>query len=107
MKVHLIKKKTILDFTLNHSNSKKDFEQWLSILNAANWNKPQDIACLFPTSDLLGSGINRVVFNVGGNKYRLICSYYFGQRMVRLYIKWIGTHRDYTTLCKDGKQYYI
>ena len=107
MKVHLIKKKTILEFIKVHNNSKKDFEQWMSILNAANWNKPLDIGCLFPTSDLLGNGSNRVIFNIGGNKYRMICTYYFGQRMVRLYIKWIGTHKEYTALCKEGKQYYI
>ncbi|WP_394367549.1 type II toxin-antitoxin system HigB family toxin [Mangrovibacterium lignilyticum] len=33
-------------------------------------------------------GSNRVVFNIGGNKYRVICQYYFGRQKVHLFIKW-------------------
>jgi len=49
----------------------------------------------------------KVIFNIGGNKFRLIASYYFGNKNVRFYIKWIGTHSEYNELCKKSSQYYI
>lgn len=107
MKVNLIKKKTIHDFVIGHSNGRKDFDKWLKLILVADWNSPKDIQVLFPSADLLGNGVNRAVFNIGGNKFRLIASYYFGMKSVRLYIKWIGTHSEYDELCKDGKQYFI
>lgn len=107
MKVHLIKKKTIIDFISSHGNSTHDFENWIALLSIADWNDPNDMVKLFPSADILGNGFNRVVFNIGGNKYRIITSYYFGLKTVRLYIKWIGTHASYTKICKQNKQYFI
>ena len=46
----------------------------------------------------------RIVFNIGGNNYRLICAYWFGPGMVHLYVKWIGTHAEYNRLCDLGLQ---
>jgi mRNA interferase HigB len=107
MKVNLIKKKTIYDYVINHSNGKNDFDRWLALILNANWNEPNDIRQLFPSADILGNGINRVIFNIGGNKFRLIASYYFGKKSVRLYVKWIGTHGEYDGLCRNGQQYFI
>ncbi|RYF91432.1 MAG: type II toxin-antitoxin system HigB family toxin, partial [Chitinophagaceae bacterium] len=55
----------------------------------------------------LGNGSGRVVFDIGGNKYRMICKYAFGDKQVHLFICWIGTHAAYTQLCKKGQQYNI
>ena len=107
MKVHLIKKKTIFDFVKDHGNGKSDFDKWLNLVLIADLNEPSDIPKLVAGADLLGNGFNRVIFNIGGNKYRLIASYYFGSKNVRFYIKWIGTHSDYNELCKQSKQYFI
>ena len=61
----------------------------------------------FGAADLLGNGSDRVVFNIAGNNYRMICKYHFGVNQVHLYVKWIGTHADYTELCKKNDQYTI
>jgi len=83
------------------------FKIWLSIIKRVDWNEPNDIITTFNSADILGSGSDRVVFNIGGNNYRLICKYYFGNTKVHLFVKWIGTHAMYTKLCNDGKQYEI
>lgn len=44
----------------------------------------------FGATDLLGKSSNRAVFNIGGNTYRMICKYAFGDRKVHLFICWIG-----------------
>jgi mRNA interferase HigB len=107
MKVHLIKKQTIEDFTAANASSRSSFEDWLEKLKYANWNKPTDIKEIFGSADLLGKSSERVVFNIGGNNYRLICKYYFSEKRVHLYVCWIGTHKDYTKLCNDNEQYTV
>mgnify|MGYP006282923167 CR=1 FL=1 len=107
MKVHLIKKQTIADYTEKNAQSKEPFEFWLNIIKYVDWNQPGDIISTFRTADLLGRGAGRVVFNIGGNKYRMICKYYFGNSQVHLFIKWIGTHAEYTKLCDAGSQYDV
>lgn len=107
MQVHLIKKKSIEDYTSINTNSINSFNIWLSILKYADWNNPLDIISTFRTADILGNGTNRVVFNIGGNNYRLICSYNFGNSKVHLFVKWIGTHSQYSKLCSKGNQFEI
>ena len=86
MKVHLIKKQAIEDFVTGHAASKRSFEYWVSSVKYAEWNTPEDIQRTFGTADLLGGGINRVVFDIGGNNYRMICKYHFGITKVHLFV---------------------
>jgi len=107
MKVHLIKVQSIENFVIENVQSKKAFETWLSIVKRADWNNPQDIVKTFNSADILGKGSNRVVFNIGGNKYRIICQYYFGKQKVHLFVKWIETHASYSALCNNEEQYLV
>lgn len=83
------------------------FEGWLAIVKRVNWIEPSDIVSTFNSADILGNGSQRVVFNIGGNNYRLICKYHFGDARVHLFVKWIGTHAEYTRLCNENKQFEI
>ncbi len=107
MRVRLIKQQSIERFASDHARSRSSFKIWLSILTWAEWNAPTDITASFSSADLLGNGSDRVVFNIAGNSYRMICKYHFGVSRVHLYIKWIGTHAEYTKLCTAGKQYTV
>ena len=86
---------------------KASFRNWLALIKFADWNEPGNIISTFNSADILGKGSDRVVFNIGGNSYRMICKYYFGELNVHLFVKWIGTHAQYTKLCNDGRQYEI
>ncbi len=107
MKVHLIKKQTIEDYVNKNTQSRVSFEIWISVLKGADWKKPNEIMSTFNSADILGKSSKRVVFNIGGNNYRMICRYHFGISKVHLFVKWIGTHAAYTTLYNEGKQYDI
>lgn len=107
MKVHLIKKKTIENFVAANARSKSPFRLWIVNLKYAAWKQPGDIIGTYSSADLLGNGTNRVVFDIGGNNYRMICKYQFDANAVRLYVKWIGTHSQYTQLCNQNKQYTV
>lgn len=107
MKIHLIKETTIIDFTELYANSFVPFNEWLNKLKIADWNTTIDIKETFGSADLLGNGTSRVVFDIGGNNFRMICKYHFSKNNVHLYICWIGTHTEYDKINKQGKQYTI
>ena len=74
------------------------FYDFANRLKYCDWSIPSDITRSFRTADIIsceGKPFNRVIFNVGGNKYRLICGYKFGNNNVVLYIRFVGTHEEY------------
>jgi len=107
MKVHLIRKKTIERFAQQNAGSRKAFNLWLLLLKRADWIVPEDIITTYPSADSLGNGTNRVVFNIAGNQYRMICKYHWGITMIHLSVKWIGTHASYDMLCSKNEQYTV
>jgi mRNA interferase HigB len=107
MRVHLIKKQTIEDYIADHAVAGDSFLHWLAVIKYADWDMPEDIRKTFGTADLLGRGSNRVVFNISGNNYRMICKYYFGDLNVHLFVCWLGTHAEYDEICEKRHQYDV
>jgi mRNA interferase HigB len=107
LKIHLIKKHTIEEYVAGNARSESSFTIWLSTIKYADWNQPSDIKKTFGSSDLLGNSSDRVVFNIGGNNYRMICKYFFGEKDAHLFIRWIGTHAQYDELCGKNLQYSV
>lgn len=107
MRVRLIKKKTIANYVLRNANSRNPFDLWIDKLKSADWQNTNDIKETYGSADLIGKRSNRVVFNIGGNNYRMICKYHFGRSYVHLFINWMGTHAKYTELCTAELQYTI
>lgn len=105
MKVHLVKWKSIENFIVDNARSKASFERFKTAAKGANWESANDLQDTFGSADLINN--DQVVLNIGGNNYRLICSYWFGPKMIHLYVKWIGTHATYTKLCKQNLQYTV
>jgi len=74
------------------------FHRFYEVVKEANWKTPQDIIQSFNNSDLITckkQGTTRIVFNIGQNKYRLIVGYYFADDRTILYVKFVGTHKQY------------
>ena len=107
MKLHLIKKETIERYIIANARSRPSLTEFLEKLKYTNWEKPIDMKDTFTAADLLGKSSNRVVFNIGGNTYRMICKYAFGDKQVHLFICWIGSHAEYTAICDEQLQYSI
>lgn len=105
MKIHLLKESSIRRYCGGQARAMRSFEGWLNKLNDADWDTPVDIHQTFGSADLLGA--SRVVFDIGGNNYRMICKYKFARAEVRLYVCWIGTHSEYDVLCARNEQYSV
>jgi mRNA interferase HigB len=71
---------------LLHLDSCVSLNEWVNKVKVADWKKPDAIKNTFATADLLGNNSSRVIFNIGGNKYRLIVKYYFGKKEIHLFI---------------------
>jgi mRNA interferase HigB len=83
---------TLRTFWKRHPQAEGPLQAWVSIARHARWESPQEVKARFGTTvDVIGD--NRIVFDIGGNKFRLVVhvSYRFG----RVLIKFIGTHAEY------------
>ncbi len=67
---------------------------WYRDVQKADWSKPSDVKAQFGNASILQDG--RVVFNIGGNKYRIVAWINYPYRIV--YIRFIGTHRQYDAI---------
>jgi len=103
MKTKLIRKASIEDFVVQHARSKSSMNTFLQLLKNADWNIPKDINSTFgKRADLICHG-TRVVFDLGGGMYRMICGLQFRKKSVLLFVKFIGTHAEYDKLCHAKK----
>ncbi|MBV5344461.1 MAG: type II toxin-antitoxin system HigB family toxin [Rhodoferax sp.] len=86
--------KELRDFWARHPDAKGPLEAWVDEASKADWRQPADIKAQFRSASVLKN--RRVVFNIGGNAYRLIVAVAY--RYGALYIKFIGTHAKYDTI---------
>ena len=70
---------------------KAALDAWFDEVAKANWANTADVKRLYATASVVSA--ERIVFNIKGNAYRLVVSVDFKKAIV--WIKWIGTHRDY------------
>jgi len=66
-------------------------DAWFDEVRRAEWKNASDLKKRYATASIVSA--DRIVFNIKGNDYRLVVSVDFGRATV--WIKWIGTHRDY------------
>jgi len=91
--VRIFSRSTLRDFWSrpNRGDSKQALLSWLEIVRAVDWRHPADVKATFGNASIIGN--ERVVFNICGNKYRLIVG--IGYETKHVYVKFLGTHREY------------
>lgn len=73
-------------------------EDWHAQVSHADWATPADVKATYGDASILGDG--RVVFNIGGNKYRLVVRINYHYHVV--YIRFVGTHAEYNAIDLEG-----
>jgi mRNA interferase HigB len=94
----IISQKAIHDFATKYPLSADALNRWSKAVSQANWRNFSEVKESFNTTDYIGN--DRYVFDIGGNKYRLVAMIHFDVRT--LYIRFIGTHAQYTELNKKN-----
>jgi mRNA interferase HigB len=91
--MHIIKRKTLVDFYIQpgRQDAKGPLEAWHDEANRAQWASPADVKAKYRSASFLKD--NRVVFNIAGNKYRLVARINYDSKTV--FIRFIGTHKAY------------
>lgn len=84
-------------FWQKYPDSEQPLLAWIDEARNADWSTPTDIKEQFRSASILKS--RRVVFNIKGNDYRLVVA--VADRYGALYIKFVGTHKQYDTIDAD------
>lgn len=91
--MRVISKKTLRDFyeIPRYSDSKTAIEIWYRDALVSDWKAPKDIKEKYRNASFIQN--NRVVFNLHGNKYRLIVKIHYNLKTI--FVRFIGTHEQY------------
>jgi mRNA interferase HigB len=93
----VISKTTLTEFGRDHADAVEALNEWWEKTKAADWATLKDIKGTFNSVDYVGN--DRFVFNIKGNKYRLVAMIFFDIRT--MYIRYIDTHAEYDKIdCK-------
>lgn len=72
-------------------DSEQQLKAWYHEAKKANWTNPNDVKAQYKSASVVGN--NRIVFNICGNKYRLIVMINYTNQWI--YIRFVGTHKEY------------
>ena len=89
--MRVIAKRTLKLFWEKHRDCEEQLKTWYEEAVDASWHNLNDIKKDYPYVSFLGD--NRVVFNIKGNRYRLIVRINYKYKMV--WVRFIGTHAQY------------
>lgn len=87
----MIARRTLREFWERVPDAEGALVAWFQEATAADWKEPSDIKLRYASASFLPG--DRVVFNIKGNKYRLVVSIWYPGRAV--YIRFVGTHAQY------------
>lgn len=88
--MHIITRKRLNDFVGEHPETRSALEHWYSNMKRRNFASLAEVRRIFPSADKVGK---LTVFNIGGNRVRLIAAIHYNRRKV--YIRAVLTHEEY------------
>ena len=91
--MRVISRKTLREFweRPGRADAEQPLKAWFQEAEHADWATPADVKSFYRSASIVAN--DRIVFNIGGNKYRLVVRVNYPYRMV--YIRFVGTHHEY------------
>lgn len=80
----------LTEFAGNHPKSKNALNAWRNVLESTDWKNPAELKTTLGTASIVG---DQTVFNIGGNKFRLIARIEYGAKVV--FVQHVLTHKEY------------
>jgi mRNA interferase HigB len=96
--VRVIARRPLKEFGDNNEDAKGPLDAWYRILRGREYKTPHELRKDFPSASFLGA--RRTVFNIGGNKYRLVVEMRYDLGCV--YVREVLTHEEYDQRTKEG-----
>ena len=88
--MHIITRKRLNDYAEKHPDAKSSLQLWYKLMRSQDLTSFADLRTVFPSADQVG---RLTVFNIGGNKARLIAAIHYSRR--KIYIRAVLTHDEY------------
>ena len=88
--MRIIKRGALEHFWQRHPDAKSSLEAWYGVVRRTNWKTPAELKQVYGNADLVG---RRTVFNIAGNKYRLIARVNY--RSLLVFVLYLLTHAKY------------
>jgi mRNA interferase HigB len=89
--MRIISRKALREFGGRHPDAWQALQAWYADVRQATWSTPADIKQVYRNASIIAN--NRVVFNIKGNRYRLVVAINYEYGIV--YIRFVGTHEEY------------
>ncbi|HXV59309.1 MAG TPA: type II toxin-antitoxin system HigB family toxin [Vicinamibacteria bacterium] len=89
--MRIIANKALCDFWERHRDAEEPLLAWYREVEQEDWDTPAKVKEKYRSASVVAD--NRVVFNIRGNKYRLVVKINYGARLV--FIRFVGTHTEY------------
>ncbi len=89
--VRIIAISTLRNFWATNGDAEEPLKAWFQEVKSADWATTQQVQAMYRNASIVGD--NRVVFNIAGNKYRLIVKFNYPYRLG--YVRFIGTRAEY------------
>lgn len=77
--------------TAGNEKSQPYLNEWYHFCSKQKWRTPQDIKKMLRSVSFVAN--NRVIFNVKGNDYRIVCAIDYPRQA--MFVKFVGTHKEY------------
>lgn len=89
--MHIISRKPLREFSQKHPQAKAPLDAWFAEVCHAKWASFADVRAKYASADVVAG--NRVIFNIGGNKFRLVTIIAF--KTAKVFVRFVGTHSEY------------
>ena len=89
--MRIIAKRTLREFWEQETRAEQPLKAWYAIAAKADWSSPSEVKAMYGNASMVGS--DRVVFNIGGNRYRLVVRFDHPRRLG--FVRFVGTHAEY------------
>lgn len=89
--MRIISRKPLKEFWEQNPDAQQSLQAWYADVKQSDWKTPADIKNTYHNASIIAN--NRVVFNIKGNRYRLVVAIRYEYGLV--YIRFVGAHSDY------------
>ena len=92
--MRIIAKRTLRIYWVREPRAEQPLKAWYAIAAKAEWSSPADVKSAYGNASIVGN--DRVVFNIGGNRYRLVVRFDYARRIG--FVRFLGTHAEYNSV---------
>ena len=89
--MRIISKRTLRTYWEKERRAEQPLKAWHAIATKSEWSSPADVKAVYANASIVGN--DRLVCNIGGNRYRLIVRFDYANQIG--FVRFVGTHTEY------------